>query len=298
MDWLATAAGGALVLLVLRDIFHTLGHPEGQGSLSRFVLSTLWRLSRLRGGRGRLARLAGPLALLAVIIMWGTLAVAGWALLYWPSVPAGFVYASGPVEGGTNPVLDALYLSMVTMSTLGFGDIVPAAGWLRIATPLEALFGFALLTVAVSWVLQIYPALTRRRVLAIRLSSLRRADVLAGLPNADSALLPTVLERLSTDIIQAQVDLSEYSETYYFRDDDPDSSLAAALPYAAELARIGATSSRPDMRLAANLLNRALEDFAGVLKDRFQHSGLTMSEVLAAYANDHRHPPANGQNHQ
>jgi len=298
MDWLATAAGGALVLLVLRDIFHTLGHPEGQGSLSRFVLSTLWRLSRLRGGRGRLARLAGPLALLAVIIMWGTLAVAGWALLYWPSVPAGFVYASGPIEGGTYPVLDALYLSMVTMSTLGFGDIVPAAGWLRIATPLEALFGFALLTVAVSWVLQIYPALTRRRVLAIRLSSLRRADVLAGLPNADSALLPGVLERLSTDIIQAQVDLSEYSETYYFRDDDPNSSLAAALPYAAELARIGATSSRPDMRLAANLLNRALEDFAGVLKDRFQHSGLTMSEVLAAYATDHRHPPANGQNHQ
>jgi len=298
MDWLATAAGAALVLLVLRDIFHTLGHPEGQGSLSRFVLSTLWRLSRLRGGRGRLARLAGPLALLAVIIVWGTLAVAGWALLYWPSVPAGFVYASGPVGGGTNPVLDALYLSMVTMSTLGFGDIVPAAGWLRIATPLEALFGFALLTVAVSWVLQIYPALTRRRVLAIRLSSLRRADVLAGLPNADSALLPAVLERLSTDIIQAQVDLSEYSETYYFRDDDQNASLAAALPYAAELARIGATSSRPDMRLAANLLNRALEDFAGVLKDRFQHSGLTMSEVLAAYATDHGHPPANGQNHQ
>lgn len=298
MDWLATAAGAALVLLVLRDIFHTLGHPAGQGSLSRFVLSTMWRLSRLRGGRGRLARLVGPLALLAVIIVWGTLAVVGWALLYWPSVPDGFVYASGPVSGGTNRVLDALYISMVTMSTLGSGAIAPAAGWLRIATPLEALFGFALLTVAVSWVLQIYPALTRRRVLAIRLSSLRRADVLAGLPNADSALLPGVLERLSTDIIQAGVDLSEYSETYYFRDDDPNASLAAALPYAAELARIGATSSRSDMLLAANLLTCALEDFAGVLKDRFQHSGLTTPDLLAAYAADHGHHPTNGQNHQ
>ncbi len=298
MDWLATAAGAALVLLVLRDIFHTLGHPEGQGSLSRLVLSTIWRLSRLRSGRGRLARLAGPLALLSVVIVWGALAVVGWALLYWPSVPAGFVYASGPVTGGTNRVLDALYISMVTMSTLGFGDIAPAAGWLRIATPLEAFFGFALLTVAVSWVLRIYPALTRRRVLAIRLSSLRRADVLVELPNADSALLPGVLERLSTDIIQAQVDLSEYSETYYFRDDDPNASLAAALPYAAELARTGATSSRPDMRLAAKLLSRALEDFAEVLTDRFQHAGPTMSEVLAAYAADHGHAPAKGQNHQ
>src|SRR5674476_1330045 len=116
-----------------------------------------WQRARLRGGRGRLARLAGPLALLAVIIVWGTLAVVGWALLYWSSVPAGFVYAPGVAAGGTNRVVDALYISMVTMSTLGFGDIAPAAGWLRIATPLEALFGFSLLTVAVSWVLHTYP---------------------------------------------------------------------------------------------------------------------------------------------
>lgn len=295
MDWLAAAVGAALILLVLRDIFHTLGHPEGQGGLSRFVLRTMWRLSRFRGGRGRLARLAGPLALLAVILVWGALAVAGWALLYWPSVPAGYVYASG--SGGGYRVLDALYISMVTLSTLGFGDITPAAGWLRIVTPLEAFFGFALLTVAVSWVLQIYPALTRRRVLAIRLSSLRRADVLVELPTADSVLLPAILEQLSTNIIQSRVDLSEYSETYYFRDADPNASLAAGLPYAAELARIGATSARPDMRLAASLLSCALGDFADVLKDRFRHSGATVSEVLAAYAADHGQVPATGQNH-
>ncbi|HZW43616.1 MAG TPA: potassium channel family protein [Dermatophilaceae bacterium] len=297
MDWLAAAAGAVLVLLVLRDIFHTLGHPEGQGSLSRLVLRTSWRLSRPRGGRGRMARLSGPLALLAVIIVWGTLAVVGWALLYWPSIPAGFAYTSGAASGSTNDLLDALYLSMVTMSTLGFGDIAPAAGWLRIATPLEALFGFALLTVTVSWVLQIYPALTRRRVLAIRLSLLRRADVLTGLRDADSALLPGVLERLSTDIVQVRVDLSEYSETYYFRDADPDASLAATLPYAAELARIGITSPRADMRLAANLLTYALDEFAGVLKDRFRHSGPTTSDLLAVYATDHGHRPTNGQDH-
>lgn len=59
MDGLAAAAGAALVLLVLRDIFHTLGHPEGQGSLGRLVPSTIWRLSRFRSGRGR-GRLAQP----------------------------------------------------------------------------------------------------------------------------------------------------------------------------------------------------------------------------------------------
>ncbi|MFJ8781962.1 hypothetical protein [Streptomyces sp. NPDC102476] len=56
------------------------------------------------------------------------------------------------------------------------GDIAPAEGWLRLVSPLEALVGFALLTATVSWVLEIYPTLTRRRVLAIRLAVLRNAD--------------------------------------------------------------------------------------------------------------------------
>ncbi len=77
MAWLATGGGATLVLFVLRDIFHTLGHPEGQGSISHLVLRTGWRLSRRRGGTGRLARLSGPLALLAVIVVWGSLAVIG-----------------------------------------------------------------------------------------------------------------------------------------------------------------------------------------------------------------------------
>jgi len=284
VDWLAPAAGVVIVLLVLRDIFHTLVHPEGQGSLSRFVLNTIWRLSRLRGGRGWTARLTGPVALLSVIIVWGALGIIAWALIYLPSIPAGFVYSSGPAAGSANAVLDALYVSMTAISTLGFGDIVPAPGWLRIATPLEALFGFALLTVAVSWVLQIYPALTRRRVLAIRLSSLRRTNVHAGLKGADSVLLSEILESVSTEIIQARVDLSEYSETYYFRDPDPNTSLAAMLPYAAKLAQVGANSSRSDIRLTANLLTFALDEFAGVLKDRFPHTAPTTSDLLAAYA--------------
>lgn len=55
-----------------------------------------------------------------------------------------------PARAAATASLDALSVSMVTMSTLGFGDITPAAGWLRIATPLEAFFGFALGTMPVA----------------------------------------------------------------------------------------------------------------------------------------------------
>ncbi|MEU2203100.1 potassium channel family protein [Microbacterium oleivorans] len=291
MEWLVRAAGAVIVLLVLRDMFHTLGHPEGQGSLSRLVLRTIWRMSQYRQGRGRLGQLSGPLGLSTVIVTWGTLAVVGWALLYLPSVPEGFIYGPGSATDSANAPLDALYISMITISTLGFGDVVPAPGWLRMAVPLEALFGFGLLTVAVSWVLQIYPALARRRVLAITLSTMRRAEVVGGNQDADSVILPVLLEQLATAIIQARVDLSEYSETYYFRDTDPNSSLAAMLPYAADLAGVAKESSQPDMRIAARLLTGALEEFAGVLQGRFPRTTPTMSDLLAAYAIDHGHDP-------
>ncbi|MBC7633588.1 MAG: two pore domain potassium channel family protein [Flavobacterium sp.] len=283
MDWFVSGLGAVMVVLVLRDIFHTLGHPGFQGRLSRVVLGTTWRVSRGR----RMAGLAGPLAMLTVIGVWGLLAVVGWALVYLPHLPGGFTFASGRAAGDTNPVLDALYISLVTISTLGLGDAIPVSGWLRVANPLEALFGFALLTVAVSWVLQIYPALTRRRVLSIRLMLLRRADTLDHL---DSSWAAGVLEGLATSIVGVRVDLSEYAETYYFREDEMEASLAATLGYAAELARAGSVSPRSDVKHASTILTCALDDLAHVLDDRFLHVGGLLPEVIDAFALDHGHP--------
>lgn len=183
-------------------------------------------------------------------------------------------------------------MSMVTVLTFDLGDIVPSSAWLRVVTPLEALFGFALLTVAVSWVLQIYPTLTRRRVLAIRLSVLRRADVVNSLQGPGSVMLPIILDNLSSDISQVGVDLREYSEIYYFQDSDPDASLPATLTYAVELGRLATTAQTADVRAAATLLNGALEEFVAVLRDRFRHPGQSVPDVPAAYAADHGHPLA------
>jgi hypothetical protein len=289
MYWLISAVGAAIVLAVLRDIFHTLGHPGAQGSLSRFILGAVWHVSRRSGGRGRLAGLAGPLAMMAVIGIWGALAVVGWALLYLPHVPQGFVSASGPVEG--DAVLEALYISMVTISTLGFGDVVPTSAWLRLANPLEALFGFALLTVAVSWILQIYPALTRRRVLAIHLTLLHQAGVAAALPHLNPVSAASLLDDLAAGIVGVRVDLSEYAETYYFREDEPGTSLAATLSYAARLGRIGLASKHAEVRLAGGYLTCAVDDLVGVLDNRFLHTGGALPELLEAYAADHGHAP-------
>ena len=153
------------MVVVVRDVFHTLFHPIGHGSIAPQVMKLVWRLLRLFPSDRRIASLTGPLGITAVIITWGVTAVLGWILIYFPQMPNAVSYSSELNPAARNELIDSLYLSLVTVATLGFGDIVPTSPWLRVAAPLEALFGFMLVTAAVSWVLQIYPALHRRRVL-------------------------------------------------------------------------------------------------------------------------------------
>ena len=175
MDWAIGVAGALLVAVVVRDVFHTLFHPIGHGSIAPQVMKFVWWLLRLFRPDRRIASLTGPLGIALVVLTWGAIAVLGWAMVYFAHMPNGFAYGSELNPAHRNDVLDSLYVSLVTIGTLGFGDIVPTSPLLRLIVPLEALFGFMLLTAAVSWVLQIYPALHRRRVLALQLSTLREA---------------------------------------------------------------------------------------------------------------------------
>lgn len=284
-DLLISAAGAALILVALRDVFHTLWHPVGRGSLSTLVMTGVWRCCRTPGGQGRLAVAAGPAALVVVIAVWTSLIVAGWTLVYVPHMPGGFSFAPGVEPSQRAPLLDGLYLSLVTVATLGFGDIVPAEGWLRIAAPLQGLLGFALLTAAVSWVGQIYPALTRRRVLAHRLEAIRRSRGSGRLTDTTSTAM--LLENLAAEVIQVRVDLSQRAETYYFHDRDGSPSLAALSSYAADLALAGQRSRAADVRTSATMLATALEELASVLEEQFLKVPGGPMEIFAAYAHDH-----------
>jgi hypothetical protein len=291
VGWTVTAIGVAVVLLALRDIFHTLWHPSGRGGFSRQVMAAVWRAGRPRRGRHRVSVLAGPLSMGFVVVTWVALVALGWTLVYWPHLAEGFVLGSNLGETARGGLLDALYLSMVTVATLGFGDIVPTDEWLRIAVPVEALLGFALLTAAVTWVLQIYPALTRRRALAVRLSLLARADAVRVLAEEEMAMTAPLLESLAGELVQARVDLKQYAETYYFRDGENAESLAATIGTAAGLARAAVASQRTDVRFAGRLLATALADLAQLLDEQFLRVGGSVDEVLAAYAADHGHAP-------
>lgn len=290
--WVSTVAGACLVLLVLRDVFDRLWHPSVRGGLSQWLLAGVWRLTtpvrRRAGRRARAVELTGSAAMVSVVGSWIVLVVVGWALVYLPWMPEGFVFGGGapPTPGRGLP--DALYLSLVTLSTLGFGDVVPDAGWLRVVVPLEALVGFALLTAGVTWVLQIYPVLSRRRVLGARLSLLRGTGAGDGPADRDARI--RLLEDLAVELVRVRIDLVQHAESYYVADGRPDVSLAAGLDVVEQLAGRGSGSPDPGLQQAAALLGAALADLARLIDQDFLHTGGPVDAVLRAYAADHGHP--------
>lgn len=301
MTILATLLGAALIVAALLDIFQQLFHPGASGSLSRSVMRAVWGLFRRVAAPRRRAFLsfAGPTALLAVIASWVALLWVGWALVYWPHMPENFSFSPGLDRRAQDGFVDALYLSLMTMTTLGYGDITPSTGWMRILATLQALTGFGLLTASVTWVLSLYPAFHRRQSLAQEISLVGESEHEDGdlLYGASVDAVDRTLKDLTSGLIGVQGDLVRFPVTYYFHNADERASLPAMMPYLLGLAKRATGGQRPpEVRRRGAMLRGAIDGFAATLAPTFVcsrgPSSASTEEVLEAYAEDHLHSPS------
>jgi hypothetical protein len=291
MTWLLTIIGFGIIALAVRDMFETLFNPEGQGRVADLVIGGFWALTR-RSSRG-IATYAGAVAYIAVILTWLLLILAGWALIYWPRLPDQFEFDPGLDPTTRNAFVDALYLSLVSLSTLGYGDITPGTCWLRLVAPAQALTGFLLLSAAITWILHIYEDLEIRRSLAQEMVLLREALERSEtrLDDLEGVTVQRLLDNATAQIVRITGGLLQFPIAYYFRSDDKRESLEFLslfiLDIAEELAR---ETHPPEVRLHAQMLLGALDDLAEVLGGRFLGFDRNTStrEVLQRYAEEHR----------
>jgi hypothetical protein len=294
MGWPLGVVGAALVLVALTDIFRTLWHPRGFGGLARGVFTTVWRVTRPLSRGDRSSEVAGPLALVLTVVVWTSLIVLGWGLVYLPTLPDGF-RDTGDEPGVMTGLATAIYVSLVSLGTLGLGDIAPVTPWLRILVPLQALVGFILLTAAISWVLELYPALARRRALARRLSGLARTDTRPIVLTGDRAVAAGLLDRLTDDVLAVHVDLIQHGESYFFREEMAGSSLAATGCVLIDLSETGRQAAAPEVRHAAEMLALAIVALTDDLAKLYLHVSVEPGDqpalVMQALAADHQHEP-------
>ncbi len=293
--WISVLLGCLIISLVLVDIVLTLFTPSMQGHLNVLLVGFVWRVSAPLARRSPLAReLTGPATFLSVISLWAFMIGLGWALIYWPFLPKDFLVNFGIDLDRTSPnnFMTSLYLSFVVLATLGFGDIVPTNGLLRLVVIAEALVGFGLLTAGISWFLSIHPALSRRRVLSHKIALIENAErEVHPLAEWDDQTLANSMRDIALELSAVQSDLEQYPVLYYFRHADPDADLVLKLPYllrVARRARAELDESQLPVELRSAMLERAVVDLLQTIAfQHLGHEGRDADELMALCLADH-----------
>jgi hypothetical protein len=167
---LTQAAGAVVVLAVLQDVFFTVLFPaSGRGLLRRPLSRWTWKAFAVVGRRLPFQRrrawltYSGPLQITLGLGVWILLLVTGWALIYRPALGTQIVASSGPTDTSW---ATAFYYSGYVLTTLGLGDVVAHDGLFRLLTVMEAGIGFATVSMAITYFLSVYSALTQRKMSA------------------------------------------------------------------------------------------------------------------------------------
>ena len=168
-----TTAGFVLLALIIFDIYATVLHSSARyGPVGESLNRSVWRLGRAaafrlsRSGRHRLLNMIGPMLLPLLIVVYVVLLGFSFALVYYPHVPSGFTFGVARPEPGW---IDAVYFSGVTLTTVGYGDVVPRIAPLRFLALFEAASGLVVISLAITYMLTVYTALERKRAVAVSL---------------------------------------------------------------------------------------------------------------------------------
>jgi hypothetical protein len=286
--------GLALIGVALHDLFHTLFHPAGRGALSDRVGRVVWFVFRRLSNVNRdYITLAGPVAILAIMLMWVLCTVIGYSFIYYPFIGAQFALAPGLDAARHHSYLDALNVSLGTLVTVG-GDFNAKSKLIRLAMGIEATLGFGLLTASVSWLLSIYPALERRRTLAHEATLLHYAEEKTGLRihQLPSSEAQDVIWGLAASMATARNDLTQFPIIYYFHSGDEQSGFSGALPYLAELAQAASHPTMPpSVRMSGIALGGALDDYLEFIAKTFIHMPHhDKGAIMKRYADEHLRP--------
>ncbi len=217
--------GTLLILVGLLDMFFTVLLYEDFGFLSMRLYRLVWKTVRWataplpKNFRTFGLSLGAPLMVPATVAMWVGIEILGFALVYYAAMD-GEPFAFEPqLEPG---FWNAVYLSGVTLATLGYGDITPDTIPYKLVAFGEALIGFSIITMALSYVLNVYGFLQQLSGMSAGLQhqatdrDLPRSILVSHFPDGEPRNLDPHLRTLYQNLMTHHEGMSRHPIVYYF----------------------------------------------------------------------------------
>lgn len=229
MSVLEQVVGIGIMVLFLVDIFVTVLYARAEaGVLAPHVGRMVWRVFRVLGGLLRrpaeVLSLCGPAILVTVIAFWAVGLTVGAALIVHPELGRGIVSGSGATR---TDFLTALEVGGASLAIVGAGGHSPATGSMQLLYLFNSLVGVSVLSLTLTYLLQVYTALRERNALAMELHLLSAetddaAELLVRLaPDGEPSGAVQTLSQLGGRITAAKEAQHIYPVLSWFRFPEP-----------------------------------------------------------------------------
>lgn len=226
LEYIESAAGALLMLLFLADVFLTVLYARvGTGIFTVVVARSLWRIfrgvSRPLGQRsGSFLSFCGPAILVALVLLWAIGLTLGAALIIHPRLGKSVVSSSGSTP---TDFITAMYAGGSSLSIVGAGNFSPTTEGMRMFYLLDSLVGMSVISLTLTYLMQVYSALLKRNELGLKLHLLTAqtgdaAQFIARLgPQGDFDSARSILTELGGQIASVKESHHFYPVLFYFR---------------------------------------------------------------------------------
>lgn len=237
LDLILQLAGALLMALVLVDAFLTVLYARVGCSLFSNAFGRLvWQAFRALGRlfpperRDLVLSFTGPVMLVLLIVAWSVLLTVGGGLVFHPKMGTSIQAGSG----GATPTdfVSAMFAAAGSLTINSSSDFGPRTTGFRLLYMANSLIGVCMLSLALTYVMQVYSALQRRNAaaLGVEIDTAQTGDaaeIVAGLgPEGDFKDASTRLSEVATRVADVKETHHFYSQLIYFRSREPYYSAA------------------------------------------------------------------------
>lgn len=268
--------GIGLLLLVVFDFFFTTLSGSGAGFITRFVsfLALSFLLFWVKHLGRRVYSISGMVVNLMVLTVW---VVSIWAGVF-------FVFSSDPegIVASNNrsaTVVERLYFTGYTISTLGLGDFQPTTPVFKLLTSSFSFFGFVFFTTSMTYLISLSSAVIHKRSLALAINNLGKNpdDLVSNLLEKNPTYCLERFSSLQNMIDRHSVNHEAYPVLHFYGNRHPESSLSINLATLDEAITILLETEKGEpFRAELEPLRNSISNFLNHIKQRYSrtvHSG-------------------------
>jgi hypothetical protein len=222
MNYFIFILGVLLLFITATDLINTSLSVRGAGFMTKRLSKTIWTsllAIHKKSGSGKILELGGAFILVAILV--------NWLLLIWAS--ASLLFISQPdslmnVETNSpTTIIDKIFYTGYTLSTLGLGDIEPDGPFWDILTAVLSFTGLILISIAITYLIPVVSAEIIKRRISVYITTLgcSTEDILTNYWNGKSfkELEQPFISLTGTIILHAQ-NQKAYSVLHFFHSSD------------------------------------------------------------------------------